>query len=321
MRIRAATDADLRTLERLWRAFEAEVPEQPWLDVDETEELREIAEVVSDGLALVAENDDGTLVGYALAKKAGSRLGRLTDLYVAPESRRGGIATALVQEVVARLRALGLEHVRLEVLASNRDARTVYTHWGFRDDELVLVARLDALAERLTSAADRASEGVVYVQTDDVVAVERAATAFAPRIGSHEIRVDEPVNGWTVVRDAVASRDPAALRRFAKELSDRLGAVVVSLGVESGAVVRLVALERGSVMDEYLSVPEFFGPLPPGDVVAMAANPTVLARLTGAEHAAIRAAAPTADSIADLPSAPEIVAGLVAALRLPPFER
>ena len=74
-------------------------------------------------------------------------------------------------------------------------------------------------------------------------------------------------------------------------------------------------------MDEYLSVPEFHGPLPPGDVVAMAANPTVLARLTGAEHATIRAAAPTAAFPAELPPAQEIAARLVAALRLPPFDR
>src|SRR4029077_11531834 len=111
MRIRAATDSDLPTLERLWRAFEAEVPEQAWLDVDDAEELREIAEIVSDEIALLAENDDGAAVGFALAKKAGSRLGRLTDLYVAPEARRGGVAAALVQEAVSRLRALGLEYV------------------------------------------------------------------------------------------------------------------------------------------------------------------------------------------------------------------
>ena len=74
-------------------------------------------------------------------------------------------------------------------------------------------------------------------------------------------------------------------------------------------------------MDEYLSVPEFFGSSASGDVVALAANPTVLARLTGADTSAIRAAAPTADSPADLPAAQDIVAGLVAALRLPPFER
>jgi hypothetical protein len=142
-------------------------------------------------------------------------------------------------------------------------------------------------------------------------------TAFAPRIGSRESHVDEPVNGWTAVRDPVASREPASLRRLAKELSDRLGAVVISLGVEEGEVVRLVALERGSIMDEYLSVPEFHGPLPPGDVVALAANPTVLARLTGGDPHSIRAAARTASAPDELPPALELAAALAAALGLP----
>ena len=320
MRIRVATEADVPALGRLWRDFEAEIPAPAWVDLDPDEELREIAEIVAHEIALVAEADDGSSVGFALARRAGSRLGRLTDIYVAPEARRGGVATALVQEAVARLRAIGLEFVRLEVVASNADARAVYARWGFREEDLTLVAPLDALAQRLAPEAGGVSVGVVYVQTDDLAAVERAVAAFGPRIGSRESQVDEPVNGWTAVRDAVASRDPAALRRLAKELSDRLGAVVLQLGIESGAVARLVARERGSVMDEYLSVPEFHGPLPPGDVVALAANPTVLARLTGGETAAIRAAAPSAASPGELPPADEIVAGIVAALGLPPFE-
>ena len=219
------------------------------------------------------------------------------------------------------MRDLGLEHVRLEVDASNAGARAVYARWGFREDELTLVAPLDVLAQRLDPHAGGVSVGAVFVQTDDLAAVERAAAAFAPRIGSSGATVDEPENGWIAVRDEVASRDPAALRRLAKEMSDRLGAVVISLGIESDAVVRLVALERGSIMDEYLSVPEFHGPLAPGDVIALAANPTVLARLTGAEPAAIRAAAPTAASPSELPAPPEIVAALVAALGVPPLER
>ena len=39
----------------------------------------------------------------------------------------------------------------------------------------------------------------------------------------------------------------------------------------------------GGDVDEYASVPEYHGELPPGDVVALGANPTVVARLTGAD--------------------------------------
>ena len=72
--------------------------------------------------------------------------------------------------------------------------------------------------------------------------------------------------------------------------------------------MRYVLFDRGRMVDEYLSVPEFHGPLPPGDVIALGANPTLLARLTGAEPARVRAVARTAASTADLPPADELVA-------------
>jgi GNAT superfamily N-acetyltransferase len=318
VRVRVATKDDLAVLEPLWRAFESECPEPPYVDRDLEAELRELAEIVDTEVAVVAEREVGDVVGFALARRCGTRLGVLTDLYVIPAARRGGVARQLVAEVVARLHALGLDTLRLEVLAGNSNARTVYAHWGFREEEVTLVASLDQLAQRVASSADASSRGAVFVQTDDVAAVDRAVRAFAPRIGSHESEVAEPVNGWTAVKDSVASRDPAALRRLAKELSDRLGAVVVLLGIEADAVVRLIAFERGSVMDEYLSVPEFHGPLPPGDVVGLSANPTVLARLTGGESAVIRAATPTASSPAELPAAMELATRVMSALGLPP---
>ena len=188
MRIRVATEADLPALERLWRDFEAELPAPVWVDLDHDEERREIAEIVAGEIALIAEGDDGEPVGFALARRAGSRLGRLTDLYVTPEARRGGVATALVQDVTSRLRELGLDFVRLEVMASNGDARAVYTRWGFREEDLTMVAPIETLAQRLAPAADGVSVGVVYVQTDDHAAVERAVSAFGPESARVRVR-------------------------------------------------------------------------------------------------------------------------------------
>lgn len=65
-----------------------------------------------------------------------------------------------------------------------------------------------------------------------------------------------------------------------------------------------------------MSVPEYFGPLPPGDVIAASANPTVAARLTGADPQEIRQAAPTALSPAELPDPSELLAGLARVLGL-----
>ena len=50
--------------------------------------------------------------------------------------------------------------------------------------------------------------------------------------------------------------------------------------------------------------------LPPGDVLALRSNPTVVSRLTGADAARVRAVARTADMPGDLPPASEIYAQL-----------
>jgi ribosomal protein S18 acetylase RimI-like enzyme len=313
--VRIATAADIPALERLWRAFELEVPPPGHVDHDPERELGEIADIVGDGLAFLAEEDDVPL-GFALARRTGSRLGRLTDLYVIPDARRGGVAAALVHGVVEALAAQGIEHLDVEVTASNAGARAVYHRWGFGEDIVVLVAPVASLRERLAPGRHAESFASIHVQTDAVGDVERAVRAFAPRIGSNESAVVGPRNGWVAVYDEVVDEDPTALVRFARELSSRMGAVVVAMSLEVDEVVRMVALDRGGIVDEYLSVPEFYGPLAPGDVIGLAANPTVLARLTGAEPQRVREAAPTAAAPADLPPAREILASLASALGL-----
>jgi hypothetical protein len=156
----------------------------------------------------------------------------------------------------------------------------------------------------------------MHVQTDAVADVERAAQSFAPRIGSRGSRIVGPRNGWVTVYDEVTDSDPTAMLRYARELSSRMGAVVISLSLEVDQVVRLVALDRGGIVDEYLSVPEFYGKLAPGDVIGLAANPTVLARLTGADPQRVREVALTASSPADLPPAADLLSSLADALGL-----
>jgi hypothetical protein len=107
------------------------------------------------------------------------------------------------------------------------------------------------------------------------------------------------------------------LRRLAKEISDRMGSFVIALGVEEGAVVRYVALERGRAVDEYLSIPEHYGPLPPGEVIALGANPRLMARLTGANPEAVRAAAHTVKSGEKLPPPAELLAELARVFHIP----
>jgi ribosomal protein S18 acetylase RimI-like enzyme len=315
VRVRRATHEDLPVLEQLVRAFEREVPEPDYVDVDLAEEFREVREIVDERLAFIAEVDGGA-VGFALGRRRGARLGLLSDLYVVPEARRTGLATELVRELVEALAAQGAEQLDLEVLASNGEARSVYQHWGFAERLLTLSAPVEHLRTRLAPGRHAVSFASIHVQTDDRGWVERTVAQYAPRIGSKRSRVEGPRNGWTAVYDEVVDRDPTALVRFARELSDRMGAVVIALSFEVDEVVRLVALDRGGIVDEYLSVPEFYGQLPPGDVIGLAANPTVLARLTGADPSAVKGIARTAASAAELPPPRELLAGIAGVLGL-----
>ena len=314
MTVRRATDADLPVLEELWIAFERESPTPAYVEVDHVQELAEIREIVESGLAYLAERDGP--VGFALARRTGPRLARLTDLYVVPAARRDGIAAELVSAAAEALHAQGVENLDLEVRAANSEARTVYSRWGFTEQLHVLGVPLATLRERLAPDHKPPSFASIHVQTDAIADVERAARDFAPRIGSRGFRVVGPRNGWATVYDEVIDADPTALVRFARELSSRLGAVAVALSLEDDQVVRLVALERGGIVDEYLSVPEFYGPLAPGDVIGLAANPTVLSRLTGADPQMIKALATTGTSPAELPPARELIASLASVLGL-----
>ena len=314
MTVRRATDADLPVLEELWSAFERESPTPAYVEVDHVQELAEIREIVESGLAYLAERDGP--VGFALARRTGPRLARLTDLYVVPAARRDGIAAELVSAAAEALHAEGIEHLDLEVRSGSSDARTVYSRWGFTEQLHVLGVPLATLRERLAPDHKPPSFASIHVQTDAIADVERAARDFAPRIGSRGFRVVGPRNGWATVYDEVIDADPTALVRFARELSSRLGAVAVALSLEDDQVVRLVALERGGIVDEYLSVPEFYGPLAPGDVIGLAANPTVLSRLTGADPQMIKALATTGTSPAELPPARELIASLASVLGL-----
>ena len=313
--IRLATEADLPALEELWREFCVEVPDFPWREEDVEEDLEEIGEAArGDGLAVLAE-DDGRVTGMAVARPLGPKASLLVALHVRPDARRAGVARALVHEVSSRLREQGVEMLELDVLATNEVARTAYDRWGFEPVELRLAAPVERLAERLERAPGGRSFGTIHVQTDDRGAVERAVAKYLPRLGrSERTEVSEPTNGWTTIHDELSDRDPQILRRFARELSNAIGAVTLSLGVEQGQVVRYALYDRGGVVDEYLSVPEFYGELPPGDVVALGANPTVVARLTGADPARFRTIARTAASPADLPPAADLYRALADAM-------
>ena len=305
--IRAATDADVPLIRELFRDFMLELEDAPHRDDDTEEDLAKIEAGLGKGWHVLIAETDGAATGLAVAEKAGERVGYLSSLYVRPAARGHGVAAELVREIVARLRDQGVEVLELDVLASNEAARAIYERWGMTPVQITLGSPIDALDKRLVRATGP-TFGSIHAQTDDVGAVERAVHKALPRFGrSSGTSVTGPRNGWVVVHDELLDREPRLLHAMAKELSYTVGGVVLAIGVESGAVVRYALFDRGGAVDEYASVPEYFEPLPPGDVIALGANPTVLSRLTGANPARVRQVIRTAPTPADLLPAAELI--------------
>ena len=95
----------------------------------------------------------------------------------------------------------------------------------------------------------------MFAQTDDEARVAKAVHSFLPRLGrSERTDVYPPANGWIAVDDELCGGHPTLLRRLA-QVSYRTGGVVLTLGVEEGAVVRYVLFDKGSIADEYCSFP------------------------------------------------------------------
>src|SRR5438309_204478 len=89
---------------------------------------------------------------------------------------------------------------------------------------------------------DREYAPSTHVQTDDRTAVDRAVAQFVPRL---DASVTAEPNGWMRIAAPLLDDDRNAQRRLANELSERLGALVVALALEHGAVVRFYLYERG----------------------------------------------------------------------------
>jgi GNAT superfamily N-acetyltransferase len=273
--IRVATEADSQLVRELWHAFNAEVADLPWRKDDEDDFAPDVS--------LLAGED-----GIVSLRRDGSRCFVVDVLYVRPAARGKGLGMELMRAATEHARTAGAEAVELTVLESNKAARRLYEHLGYATVER-------RLAAMLTVQGDDATYGAVHVQTDDADVVRREAAKVL-----HAEPVVTNTGNWVRV-DAGADK----LRTLARELSYASG-VAVALSVESGNVVRYVLFDRGSMVDEYASVPEFHGPLPPGDVVALGANATVVARLTGADPRRVREVARTATSPSELPPAAEL---------------
>jgi GNAT superfamily N-acetyltransferase len=311
MNIRDATPADKELILELVREFEASLPPLPYPEDTPEEDWERISKRIREGVVLVADDDEGA-VGFVDAKFAKGHV-FVVSLFVRERARRSGVGSQLLERVSQATRARGLTHMELWVEARNSDAIRFYERLGFREGAKVLRVALDEL--RAAPGETGESLGAVHVQSDDAEGVERTVAQYLPRLAREASFSVDGGRGWTAVRVEPFSLD--VLRKLGAELSFRF-AVSVVLTLEQDAVVRFVVHDQGRVVDEYLSVPEFYGALPPGDALALRANPTVVARLTGADPARVRAVARTADAPSQLPPARELYEQLAGVLGLAP---
>jgi GNAT superfamily N-acetyltransferase len=283
--IRQATEADSQLVRELWHAFNVEIPDAPWRDPDEDDFHPDISFLAGDD-------------GLVSLSREGSRHFLVDVLYVRPAARGTGLARELMRVAAEHAREQGAEVVELDVVESNEGARRLYDRLGFATVERRLAAPVSAL---LAPETEGATFGFVHVQADDAEKVRRDAA----KVLREEPEV-EVGSGWVRVRAGVTDVDPAKLKNLARELSYTSAGVTLALGVEQGAVVRYNLYDRGAGVDEYLSVPEYYAPLPPGDVFTLGANATVVARLTGADPSRVREVVRTAAMPSELPPAQEL---------------
>lgn len=307
--IRSATPEDVGLLMSLVERLESELPPLPYPEDPAEFEIAKVEKMVREGVALIAE-EEGTPVGYLLARFGdhGPTTLYVTDLWVAAVARGKGLG----RELLLRAGELGKErsstHLVLDVDSKNTDAIAFYERLGFEEGAKILRVEIGTIRG---SEAHAESTGAVHVQTDDPDAVQRVLDQYLPRLARGSTAEVAASRTWTKVTLAPFSLD--VLRKLGQELSYRFGVSVV-LTLEEDAVVRFVIHDQGRMVDEYLSQPHYYGELPPGDALALRANPTVVARLTGADAARVRAVARTEDT----PPAPQLYAQIAELLGLEP---
>ncbi|HEX6851950.1 MAG TPA: GNAT family N-acetyltransferase [Candidatus Polarisedimenticolaceae bacterium] len=97
-------------------------------------------QVDREGVVLLVAELDGTVVGYLLGGLEGrdwmlllDDCGMIHDVYVDASARGRGIGTAIVEEAVARLVAMGVPRVVLSTAWPNEAARRLFAKLGFRE--------------------------------------------------------------------------------------------------------------------------------------------------------------------------------------------
>ena len=118
-----------------------------WPEASEQEHLRDMADTLARGhCVMLAFDNDGSAIGFAEVSKrndyvngtAGSPVGFLEGLYVAPSHRCQGVGRALVCAASSWATAEGLSELASDSLVENVDAYAVHRALGFIETERVV---------------------------------------------------------------------------------------------------------------------------------------------------------------------------------------
>jgi ribosomal-protein-alanine N-acetyltransferase len=92
-----------------------------------------LAEMENKGVSFcyIARSPAGAAAGFCSFWRILDEL-HINNLAVAPQFRRAGVATALLQRVLGEGARLGVRRATLEVRRSNEIARSLYEQFGFR---------------------------------------------------------------------------------------------------------------------------------------------------------------------------------------------
>ncbi len=123
VKIRNAIDADIEILVELQKTAPSA---SQWSD-------RQYQTAIAQGGTVVVIEDDLSVRGFLVAREV-AREWEIENVIVAPDARRQGLGTRLLDEFFSRVRSADAVKVFLEVRESNMPARRLYELFGFAED-------------------------------------------------------------------------------------------------------------------------------------------------------------------------------------------
>ena len=107
-----------------------------YLDIqhyDDEKENPSLKYALPDGRLYVDVSDDGIARGCIALRKLSDGKGEVKRLYVRPEYRGNGIATALVERIIEDARDIGYKELYLDTLPELESAVRLYKSFGFEE--------------------------------------------------------------------------------------------------------------------------------------------------------------------------------------------